>query len=107
VSLSALYQLRFADVPRFYLAGFGLLLSLPCFFVWCLCLVCSARFAKQDLSLVEQQRLESAKAQVQKEQVAELREAADDELSPQTLPSAPLVDCTEAMSHEYELIYTA
>ncbi|CAE8594257.1 unnamed protein product [Polarella glacialis] len=50
VSLSALYQLRFADVPRFYLAGFGLLLSLPCFFVWCLCLVCSARFAKQDLA---------------------------------------------------------
>merc|ERR1719401_1372739 len=55
-----LWFLKFDDLPKLYLAGFGLLLSVPCFVVWCMCIVCSSRFGRQDLMLVRAQRIERA-----------------------------------------------
>merc|ERR1712241_968852 len=40
---SILYNMRFIDLPKYYLAGLGLLLSVPCFLVWCCCLICASR----------------------------------------------------------------
>jgi len=108
-------QIRFIDLPRVYLASIGFLLSVPCFAVWCLCLVCASRYGRQDLALVERQRRERAKeaagpaaaqfATTTPESAASAAEAGE---TPSTASSeADLIDCTEAMHHEYELIYIA
>ncbi|CAJ1375065.1 unnamed protein product [Effrenium voratum] len=91
VSMYVLYHLRFAQLPEMYLASVYFLVSLPCFAVWCTCLVCANHFAKKDLSLVQSQRLERAKELARKDL---------------TLPTGTLVDCTEAITREFELIYT-
>lgn len=67
VSMYILYHLRFAQLPEMYLAGFYFLLSIPCFAVWCVCLVCANQFAKRDLQLVQSQRLERAKELAKKD----------------------------------------
>merc|ERR1712151_1241776 len=56
-----LYHMRFIDLPKFYLVAFGLLLSVPCFIIWCFCLVCASRYGRQDFAMVEQQRVERAR----------------------------------------------
>lgn len=92
-----LFHVSFIDLPKLYLAGFGLLLSLPCFFIWCLCLVCASRYGRQDMALVQQQRLDRAKAVGQKMNWQTS--------NPNSVAS--MVDCSEAMHREWELIYTA
>jgi len=94
VSMYVLYHLRFAQLPEMYLAGFYFLLSLPCFAVWCVCLLCANQYAKRDLALVQSQRLERAKELAKKDVVT------------QEAPADSLVDCSEAIMREYELIYT-
>lgn len=116
-----LWHLKFEEVPKLYLTGFGLLLSLPCFVVWCFCMVCSSRYGRKDLDLVRQQRLDRGKALKAKlegsnsEQAQDLAgtEARTPEVhdpaqlrSAASLPSE-IVDCSEAQCREWELIYTA
>merc|ERR1712228_261475 len=104
VSLFVLYHLKFVEVPKMYLASFGLLISFPCIIVWCLCLCCATRYAKQDFQLVHSQRLERAKAVVKQQgKDAEMGNASSESAAGQIL----LVDCTEAITAEYELIFTA
>ncbi|CAE7683634.1 unnamed protein product [Symbiodinium pilosum] len=90
-SLYLLYHLRFAQLPEMYLAAFYFLVSIPCFAMWCVCLACANHFAKKDLQLCQDQRLHRAKQL----------------LSSNDQPAGLLVDCTEAITREYELIYTA
>merc|ERR1740117_2370601 len=56
-----IYHVRFVDLPKLYLAGLGVLLTVPCFVVWCLCLVCASRYGRKDLDLARRQRLERGK----------------------------------------------
>jgi len=96
-----LWQVRFVDLPRAYFAVFFLMLSVPCMAMWCICLVCASRYGRQDVALVKGQRH------------ARAREAM--RASTAGVPGAPevdldkedLVNCTEAMQQEWELIYTA
>merc|ERR1719215_2412969 len=97
-----LYHVRFVDLPKFYMFCFGLLLSVPCFVIWCFCLMCASRYGRQDMRLVEQQRVERAR------QAAEQPpEAAAESGSGRALGASELVDLTEAMHREWEYIYTA
>ncbi|CAE7393823.1 unnamed protein product [Symbiodinium microadriaticum] len=96
-SLYLLYHLRFAQLPEMYLAAFYFLISIPCFAVWCVCLACANHFAKKDLQLCESQRIERAKEALKASPTA----------AGEALEQALLVDCTEAITREYELIYTA
>lgn len=104
-----LWHLKFQEVPKLYLTGFGLLLSLPCFVIWCLCVVCSSRYGRKDLALVRQQRLERGKAAKQSAENPELAPDAAEAQSARERPVLPneLVDCSEAQCREWELIYTA
>uniref|UniRef100_A0A7S2ICW5 Uncharacterized protein n=1 Tax=Zooxanthella nutricula TaxID=1333877 RepID=A0A7S2ICW5_9DINO len=117
-----LFRVRFIDVPKLYLAAFGLLLSVPCFLVWCCCLMCASRFGRQDMALVERQRLERAKEVYSTRPLRPLAPPTEDdseiglsgtrvaEASPASTAepaAADLVDLTEAMQREWELIYTA
>ncbi|CAE6944806.1 unnamed protein product [Symbiodinium sp. CCMP2592] len=101
-SLYLLYHLRFAQLPEMYLAAFYFLISIPCFAVWCVCLACANHFAKKDVQLCQSQRIERAKEAL-KATPASLSISAGGE----ALEQALLVDCTEAITREYELIYTA
>jgi len=105
VSLYALYHLKFVELPKMYLASFGLMLSFPCVIVWCLCLCCATRYAKQDFQLVHSQRLERAKAIVK--QQGKDRELENSSSESPAAGQVLLVDCTEAIASEYELIFTA
>ncbi|CAK9028200.1 unnamed protein product [Durusdinium trenchii] len=96
VSMYFLYHLRFAQLPEMYLAGFYFLLSIPCFAVWCICILCAGQYAKKDLFLVQSQRLERAKELARK----------DVRFTGTSEPSESLVDCTEALTRAYVLIYT-
>merc|ERR1712151_818405 len=94
-----LYHVRFIDLPKLYLAGFGLLLSVPCFIIWCFCLVCASRYGRQDLALVEYQRIERGRQAAQNAKWR-ITQGTDGELTPnQGLGAdgsiANLVDCTE------------
>jgi len=92
----SVYHFRFIDLPKLYMTTFGLMLSLPCFAVWCLCLMCASRYGRQDMLLVERQRVERA------------REAVG-EAAPGTaaLSATDLVDLTEATQREFEFINSA
>jgi hypothetical protein len=101
-----LWSLKFEDLPKLYLAGFGLLLSVPCFVVWCMCIVCSSRYGREDLTLVRAQRIERAKVAKAKS----LGQALDVEANanPATAEDPEnLIDCSEAQFREWELVYSA
>lgn len=89
--LMVVYQVRFIDLPKMYLASFGLLLSLPCFLVWCFCLVCAAQYGRADLTLARKQRIERA------------REACGEPLA----PGGQIVDCHESQMREYDMNFSA
>jgi len=118
-----LWHLKFEEVPKLYLTGFGLLLSLPCFVIWCFCLVCSSRYGRKDLELVRQQRIERGKAlkarlegtnpaqapnpeQAQDPSGTEGQNASGAPLPSTSWLPSEIVDCTEAQCREWELIYT-
>jgi hypothetical protein len=104
-----LWNIKFENLPKLYLAGFGLLLSVPCFLVWCLCIVCSSKYGRQDLGLVRAQRIERAKA-AKAQADGEAPDAAHRSIrGTPALPEDPdaLVDCSEAQYREWEFIYTA
>lgn len=92
-----LYHVRFVDLPKLYLAGFGLLLSVPCFMIWCICLVCASRYGRQDMALAQAQRLERVKAMGQRMNWTVS--------NPKSV--ATMVDCSEALHREWELVYSA
>jgi len=96
-----LCQVRFVDLPRLYLAVFFLMLSVPCFALWCICLVCASRYGRQDVALVERQRRTRAR-EAMRAAIAGVPGAAEADID-----KADLVNCTEAMQREWELIYTA
>lgn len=79
-SVYLINQTRWIDLPKLYLLGFGLVLNIPCFCVWCCCLCCSTRYTRSDVSLVQKQRLERASQATNQEasffnNSVELREA--------------------------------
>mmetsp|Transcript_44920 Transcript_44920/g.103826 ORF Transcript_44920/g.103826 Transcript_44920/m.103826 type:complete len:635 (-) Transcript_44920:70-1974(-) len=92
--LWALSRITFDKLPQLYLAGAGLLLSVPCFVIWCVCLICASRYGREDMLLVEQQRRERAAKAV----------SGTAEQAPQ---ATELVDCSEAQHREWELVYSA
>lgn len=98
-----LFHVRFVDLPKLYLAGFGVLFPVPCFLVWCFCLVCVSRYGREDVALVERQRLERAAELLQQLALARSPSGASAAAS----CGEGLVDCTEAHQREWELIYTA
>mmetsp|Transcript_38957 Transcript_38957/g.87727 ORF Transcript_38957/g.87727 Transcript_38957/m.87727 type:complete len:216 (+) Transcript_38957:1-648(+) len=106
-----LHHVRFINLPKVYLAGIGLLLSVPCFAVWCLCLVCASRYGRQDLALVQRQRRENAKEALKAMQLPisdDGTAASNFDAGLEVLGSSGgLVDCTEAQNRDWELIYTA
>jgi len=93
--------LRFVDLPRAYFAVFFLMLSVPCFAMWCICLVCASRYGRQDVALVEEQRRTRAR-EAMRAAIAGVPGAPEVDID-----RADLVNCTEAMQREWELIYTA
>lgn len=99
------YHVRFIDLPKFYLAGVGLLLSVPCFLVWCFCLMCASRYGRQDMQLVEKQRVERAREVAQKAHPQ--FDAEGCVVAANEIPVAELVDLSEAIHREWEFIYTA
>merc|ERR1712151_773355 len=56
-----LHNMEFKALPRLYLMGFVYLLSIPCFTVWCACMMFASRYCRQDRALVEKQRQERAR----------------------------------------------
>jgi len=100
-----LWRASFEKLPQLYMAGFATLLSVPCFMIWCVCIVCSSRYGRRDLALVQEQRVSRAK--LAKEQLQGSSETADASNEDATKNEADLVDCTEAQNREWELIYTA
>merc|ERR1739841_42346 len=62
--LGAVYFLHivtFWDLPKMYMTVFGMMLSVPCFVVWAFCIMCSSRYGRQDMALVERQRVGRAR----------------------------------------------
>jgi len=97
----SLREVRFIDLPRAYFMVFFLMLSIPCFATWCICLVCASRYGRQDVELVECQR---------RTRTREAMRAATAGVpgAPKVdIDNANLVNCREAMQREGELIYTA
>jgi len=107
--LYILYHVPFMMLPKLYLGLFVNLLSVPCFMVWCVCLVCTSRYGKQDLALVEKQRLQYAKTLLEKSApgLGDAPAAAAEAAVPGSAAAASLVECTEAIHREWEFIYTA
>jgi len=113
----AMFNLRFTELPQFYLAGLGLLLSLPCFLVWAVCLCCASHHGRQDLLLVKQQRLERARETLKRSPfgLAEASGAAAGAApgaaagtgAGQEPPSEALVDCSESYIREWDLVCSA
>jgi len=99
-----IYNLRFVALPRFYLEGIGLLLSLPCFVVWSICLFCASYYGRKDAAMVEEQRCERAKEALKRTSMG-----PSEPSGPQAggAGEAELVDCTEASNREWELVYSA
>merc|ERR1711972_1202995 len=56
-----LWNLTFMDLPAFYLGGFGLLISMPCFVFWCCCAVVASRYGRSDFNLAQLQRKDRGK----------------------------------------------
>jgi len=100
-----IYWTEFLDVPRLYMTFFMLLLSIPCFMLWCCCLMCATRYGRQDMALVRKQRVERAKL-VTKAPPAEELESQRAEPAEEP-PAESLVDLTEAWQREWEFIFTA
>jgi len=94
-----LWNIQFQDLPKLYLAGLTLLLSVPCLIIWCICLLSAWRYERKDLELVSKQRLERAQEVTRSYNEAA---ASGGERSAQKL----LVDCSEAQMSQ-DLIYTA
>jgi len=106
LQLAFIYVLRgvkFLDMPKLYLIGFGLLLSIPCFLIWCFCLMCSSRYGRQDMMLVERQRVERANAVVE----ARGGIASKAEQGGADKATKDMIDLTEAMNREWTLIFSA
>mmetsp|Transcript_121171 Transcript_121171/g.338159 ORF Transcript_121171/g.338159 Transcript_121171/m.338159 type:complete len:196 (+) Transcript_121171:2-589(+) len=99
-----MYNLRFLELPEFYLEGMGLLLSLPCFVVWSVCLCCASHHGRQDLRLVKKQRLDRAKEAL-KHTPFGLAEAAGTGAA--AGPNEALVECSESFLREWELVCSA
>jgi len=89
--LWVIWRVRFIDLPRLYAAAISLLLSIPCFIVWCFCLMCASSYGREDLGIVEKQRQERAK-----NVLAAAGLAAPEATGPETPPGSGLVDCSEA-----------
>jgi len=96
-----LWHMKFVYLPQMYVAGFGMLLTIPCFVFWCCCLICASRYGRQDVALVEKQRVERAR-----EATADASNQSAVQDGTNTAPIT-LVDCTEVQNREWELIYTA
>jgi len=101
-----LTNVKFVDLPRFYVACFGFLLSVPCFVVWCICLTCASRYGRQDMLLAQGQRIQRGRALVVTE-----KQAGDEESGSagpeQEMPASSVVDTVEVMHREWELCYSA
>lgn len=113
--LALLWQLNFTALPKIYLALLGMLFSMPFLVLWCTCFVCTSRYSRQDMALVRKQRL--ARAQEAKERIELLvaeagggrqhQEASSSSTEAAAQEHELLVDCTETLHTEWELIYTA
>merc|ERR1712226_699655 len=114
--------IRFIDLPKLYISGVGFMLSIPCCLIWCTCVMCSSRYGRQDMALVEAQRLERAKLafdrQLKRRQEQglevgasiEAHFAATADFAAQHFPDEQepeLVDCSGAQFRDWELIYSA
>jgi len=101
-----LTNVKFVDLPRFYVACFSFLLSVPCFVVWFICLTCASRYGRQDMLLAQGQRIQRGRALAVTE-----KQAGDEESGSagpeQELPASSVVDTTEVMHREWELCYSA
>eukprot|EP00927_Polykrikos_kofoidii_P052244 TRINITY_DN46023_c0_g1_i1.p1 TRINITY_DN46023_c0_g1~~TRINITY_DN46023_c0_g1_i1.p1 ORF type:complete len:691 (-),score=129.32 TRINITY_DN46023_c0_g1_i1:166-2238(-) len=104
--LVVVWHVRFEDLPKLYIWGFGLVFSVPCFIVWCVCMMLASRYGRQDLRLVENQRLERGRAQ-QAEPQGDAATAGSSSDAATTPNGRVIVDCTEAHFREWALIYTA
>lgn len=109
VFIQLLWRVKFIEMPQLYLAVLGMLLSIPCFVTWFCCVMCATRYCRQDMALVERQRLERAKEARAKSQLilAELGALPNGEAEAEQGENELLVDCSEAAQAEWELIYTA
>eukprot|EP00929_Paragymnodinium_shiwhaense_P003575 TRINITY_DN104150_c0_g1_i1.p1 TRINITY_DN104150_c0_g1~~TRINITY_DN104150_c0_g1_i1.p1 ORF type:complete len:714 (+),score=163.09 TRINITY_DN104150_c0_g1_i1:130-2271(+) len=108
--LYLLWNMRFLDLPKLYMAGFTLVISLQGLILWCICVACSSRYSRQDFLLVYMQRRDRARAALGQQQstVGEPGQGgADATPSANMGPQDELVDCTEAYFREFELIYSA
>lgn len=105
-----LWYASFDKLPQLYMALFGLLLSVHCFLVWCVCIVCSSKFGRRDLVLVQEQRLTRGRAAKEKLKGSPstpdaIVQAVLEEIDKDA--QNDIIDCTEAQNREWELIYTA
>jgi len=100
-----IYRLRFIDLPMFYLEGIGMLLSLPCFLVWSICLFCSSHYSRKDVALVEKQRQDRAKEALKKTRFGVPDSSAGQAAGGEG--AVELVDCSEAANREWELVFSA
>lgn len=101
------WNLRFMSLPRFYFEGIGSLVTLPCFVVWSLCLVCASHYGRKDATLVEYQRKDRAKEAIKNAGFGIPEPAAAPSTATQADSEPELVDCTEATSKEWDLVYSA
>lgn len=99
------WHMRFIELPKMYLMGFGLLMSVPCFAIWCMCLACSSRYGRQDVELVKRQRLERGRAAAAGR--AGPLAAPGPEAGTQEEQGTTFVDCTESQNRQWELIFMA
>lgn len=113
-TISILRNVAFVKLPGFYITGFSILLSAPCFIVWCVCLACASRYGQQDMALVQRQRQERAKKVAEEANKAlpgaSQNPFSDVEAGPnqgRETSVSNLIDLTEAMHRENELIFTA
>jgi hypothetical protein len=104
-----LWTTRFIDLPKLYLAGFALLLSVPCFLVWCVCLLSASRYGRQDMTLVQRQRLERGREakRAAERAVAPGAQEMDEQAAAGFPRTQTIVDITEAQHQQWQLINTA
>merc|ERR1719506_1461695 len=95
-----LYHAHFEDLPQLYFMPIAYLVSIPCIVVACGCVVCTARYGRMDMALVRRQRLERGRE-------ADAKAPSPAQPPDEAQPSRPIVDCSESLYREWELIYSA
>jgi len=110
-ALYTLYHLAFLDMTRMYLEGVVALFTIPCFAVWCFCVLCASRYGRADLALARQQRLERgrealARSQINMDGLSSASGSGPGQPANEK-PAREVVDCSEAYHREFELIFSA